>query len=96
MCTVSMVGDHYNDWFKQPQYQQTITNFPEISRLEFDKLKNDVEQMRQLLIRAKLYDEKNNEPNCEIEEKMATLRKIAELVGINLDEVIKPTPPKNG
>lgn len=90
MCTVSMVGDHFNEWFKQPQYQQTFTHFPEVTKAEFEKLKNDVEQMRQLLIRAKLYDEKNNEPNCEIEEKMATLRKIAELVGINLDDVIKP------
>jgi hypothetical protein len=89
MCTVSMIGDHFNDKWKQPPYQQIFTNIPDVSRAEFEALKKEVEEMKALLKRAKEYDEKNNEPNCEIEEKMAMLRKFADAVGIDLDDVIK-------
>lgn len=89
MCTVSMIGDHFNEKWKQPPYQQIFTNIPDVSRAEFEALKKEVEEMKALLKRAKEYDEKNNEPNCEIEEKMAMLRKFADAVGIDLDDVIK-------
>ena len=89
MCTVSMIGDHFNDKWKQPPYQQIFTNIPDVNRAEFEALKKEVEEMKALLKRAKEYDEKNNEPNCEIEEKMAMLRKFADAVGIDLDDVIK-------
>ena len=84
-----MIGDHFNDKWKQPPYQQIFTNIPDVSRVEFEALKKEVEEMKALLKRAKEYDEKNNEPNCEIEEKMAMLRKFADAVGIDLDDVIK-------
>lgn len=84
-----MIGDHFNDKWKQPPYQQIFTNIPDVSRAEFESLKKEVEEMKALLKRAKEYDEKNNEPNCEIEEKMAMLRKFADAVGIDLDDVIK-------
>jgi hypothetical protein len=84
-----MVGDHYQDKWRQP-YQQTWTTWPTNapSRQEFDALKKEVEDMKELLKRAKLYDEQNNEPNCEIKEKMEFLRNVAKLVGIDLDDVI--------
>ncbi len=44
--------------------------------------------MKELLKRAKDYDIRNNEPDCEIEEKMEFLKKVAALVGINLDEIL--------
>jgi len=89
MCVVSMVGDHFSEKWQQPNYTQTFTNWPSVSRAEFDALKKEVEEMKQLLIKAKIYDERNNEPNCEMEEKIAKLREIAKLVGIDLDEVLK-------
>ena len=84
-----MIGDHFSEKWKQPPYQQIFTNIPDVSRAEFEALKKEVEEMKALLKRAKEYDEKNNEPNCEIEEKMAMLRKFADAVGIDLDDVIK-------
>jgi len=84
-----MIGDHYNHKWNQPNYQQYFTNIHNISREEFNTLKKEVEEMKQLLIKAKIYDEKNNEPNCEIENKIATLKKIAELMGVNLNDVFK-------
>lgn len=89
MCTVSMIGDHFSEKWKQPPYQQIFTNIPDVSRAEFEALKKEVEEMKALLKRAKEYDEKNNEPNCEIEEKMTMLRKFSDAVGIDLDDVIK-------
>ena len=84
-----MIGDHFtNKWAGEP-YNQIFNNLPNVSREEFDVLKKDVEEMKELLKRGKEYDMKNNEPNCEIEEKMIMLRKIAEAVGIQLDDIIK-------
>lgn len=91
MCTVSMVGDFYNDKWKEPEYQKFFTNpLAEVSKFEFDALKKEVEDMKKLLIKAKIYDEQNNEPNCEMESKIATLKKIAELFGVDLSEIFKP------
>lgn len=89
MCVVSMIGDHYNDKWNTPDYKQIWDNWPEVTKQEFDALKKEVEEMKELLKRAKIYDEVNNEPNCEIENKVAMLKKIAELFNINLDEVFK-------
>ena len=88
MCVVSMIGDHFNDKFKQPYYQQIWTTSGHPTQEEFDELKNQVEEMKALLKKAKIYDEENNEPNCEMEDKMALLRKVAEAVGVDLDDVL--------
>lgn len=93
MCVVSMVGDHYDTWLPK-KYPATFPSWPvlptqqEVSRQEFDALRRDVEEMKALLRRAKEYDVANNEPDCEIEEKMALLKRIAELVGVDLSDVI--------
>jgi hypothetical protein len=97
MCVVSMIGDHFHDkWDPLRQYipqQNPYTNISYttlVTKEEFNKLKIEVEEMKALLKRAKIYDEKNNEPNCEIEEKMTFLREVAKLVGVDLDEIFKP------
>lgn len=97
MCVVSMVGDHYADkWLPrwpdlvppEPGGTRIIKLPPEITREEFDALKCEVEEMKALLKRAKEYDERNNEPDCEIDEKMDLLRRVAKLVGVDIDDVI--------
>lgn len=67
---------------------------PQISKKEFDELKKEVLEMKELLRRAKEYDEKHDEPDCEIDEKMALLRKIAKIVGVELDDVLAPKRKK--
>lgn len=97
MCVVSMVGDHFNDKWRKNEWIQYPYNAPlgypptqidTVPKHEFDALKKEVEDMKALLKRAKEYDERNNEPNCEIEEKMKFLRYVASLVGIDLSDVI--------
>lgn len=65
------------------------TPFDAITREEFDELKRDVADLKELLKRAKKYDADNGEPDCEIEDKTERPRTIARLVGIDLDEVIR-------
>lgn len=89
MCTVSMIGDHFNEKWNQPNYQQIFTNIPEITKAEFDALKKEVEEMKALLKRAKIYDKQNGEPNCELNEKIEMLEKIAEIVGLNLEDIFE-------
>lgn len=54
---------------------------------EFDALKQEVLEMKELLKRAKKYDEDNGEPDCEMDDKIATLKKVADLVGVDLSEI---------
>lgn len=93
MCVYSMIGDHYNDKWKE-QYPTVVgtgtgsINIYSVSREEFEELKKDVAEMKALLKRAKIYDEEHGEPDCQKDEKIALLRKMAELVGIDLEDVL--------
>lgn len=98
MCVVSMVSDHYRDKWSPLGGPPLTPVFPYVGgfdlvpRAEFDKLKADVEEMKALLIRAKLYDEANGEPDCEMTDKVELLRKIAAMVGVSLDDVFPNGP----
>ncbi len=60
-----------------------------VSRQEFDELKKKVEEMRDILLTAKEYDEKTNQPHCEHEDKVALLKKLAESLGVDLKDVFE-------
>jgi hypothetical protein len=97
-----MIGEHYNDKWKD-LYTQPPTILPWVmpgttpnhvhttpagpSREEFEALRRDVLEMKALLIRAKKYDEDNDEPACEVEEKVALLKRVADMVGVSLEDV---------
>jgi hypothetical protein len=104
MCAVSFVGDHFRDrwvdkpWFPQPplmppgvwpyQQQQGTVFIPQVTRAEFDELKREVLEIKDLLKRAKAYDEQTGQPDCEMDEKVDILRKVAQLVGVDIDDVL--------
>ncbi len=102
MCTVSMVGDDIRDrwsrrypWIERSPQHPEWPNVPlapnsapqEVSKQEFDALKREVEDLKALLARAKKYDEDNGEPDCEMDEKVALIKKVADLVGVDLSEI---------
>lgn len=60
---------------------------PEISKKDFDALKAEVEELRELLLAAKRFDEATGQPDCEMDEKVELIRQIADLVGVDVDEV---------
>lgn len=45
----------------------------------------EIEEFRKLLERAREYDKKHNEPDCEIEEKKQKLRELAEQLGVKIE-----------
>ena len=97
MCVVSMIADHYIDKYQERrllpepitlQWQQWVA--PQVTRAEFEELQREVKEMRTLLEKAKVYDLKHNQPGCEVEKKMAVLRKLAEMVGVDLGGMLTP------
>lgn len=88
MCTVSMIGEHFGEKFTQPDYPQIWTRpAAAVSREEFDRLRADVEEMKKLLLRAKDYDRRSGQPDCEMADKVALLKKVAEFVGVDLLDI---------
>lgn len=57
---------------------------PDVSRDEFDKLKKELELLKEVLVKAKIYDEQTGQPDCEMEEKVKLLKRLGELVGVDL------------
>lgn len=89
MCVVSAMGDHYGNKFQQPDYTEFFKNIHNVTRAEFEAVKKEVEEMKAILKRAKLYDEQTGQPHCEMEDKVAKLKEIAKLMGVDLSEVFK-------
>jgi len=65
------------------------TTFIQISRTEFENLKKQVEEMRELLTKALAYDRMTNQAECSNEEKLDRLEKVAKFVGIDCDDLFK-------
>ena len=58
-----------------------------VLREEFEKLKSDMEELKELLRAARKYDEATGQKNCEMEEKIAFIKKMAEYVGVDMTDV---------
>lgn len=98
MCVVSNIGDDYGRTFpyRWPQIQtvpntNTFVVESEVSKEDFDKLKAEVEELKKLLQAAKEYDAATGQANCEMDEKVALIKQIAELVGVDLGDLFEPT-----
>jgi hypothetical protein len=93
MCASSMVGDFYGDKWRQtpalhPFLYPSALSDPHIGRAEFEALKREVADMKELLKRAIDYDRRTGQADCEVDDKMDLLRRVAMLVGVNIDDVI--------
>lgn len=96
MCAVSMVTDY---WKNNDQWKYNGINGPGIttgglaynpvSREEFEQLRKEMMELKELLKAAKAYDDLTNQPNCEKEENVKVLKKVAEALGVDLSDVLK-------
>lgn len=100
MCASSMIMDHYQEkWSDRMLLPSGVPNPSSVTaRLwpptpidpgEFFRLKAEVEEMKALLKRALEYDKRTGQPHCEVEDKVAFVKKVAEIVGVDLSELIK-------
>lgn len=79
MCVVSMIYDyHYDKWWERYNIQPvTLPVLPFITPEE-------IVEFRKLLERAREYDKKNNQPDCELDEKKEKLKKLAKEMGVEI------------
>lgn len=59
------------------------------SREEFNKLKADVEALRELLKAAKIYDEKTGQKDCEADEKVEFIKLLAKYLDVDMKGVFE-------
>ena len=62
---------------------------PLVSKQEFDALKKEVEELKQLLKAAKKFDEETGQPDCHMDDKVEFIKKLAEYVGVDLEDIFK-------
>lgn len=53
----------------------------------FEELKKEFLDVKELLKKAKVYDEVNGEPECEMADKVDFMRKMAGMLGVTIDDV---------
>lgn len=89
MCVYSVITDwKYDEWFKRYIPQPLPRPLPPI--VEEPKplpTQEEIDEFRRLLEKAREYDKKMNQPDCELEEKRQKIRKLAEELGVNVDFV---------
>lgn len=96
MCVASMISDSWTN--NLPNTYPNAYPLLYVNRYEFDAqvkknealqkevdtLKKDLEELRELMKAAQKYDEATGQKDCEQEEKIATFKKLADLLGIDL------------
>lgn len=95
MCAVSIVMDHYHDKWKRwvtptpppaiPIPQPIIPIIVPLGQLAPSLLtREEIQEFRELLNRAREYDKKHNQENCELEDKKKRLKDLAKDLGVEI------------
>lgn len=91
MCVVSMIQEHYlNKWKQFPYDQTTPFNQPFTQQPQIPS-QAEIDEFRKLLERAREYDKRNSEPDCELDSKKEALRELAKTWGIDISFIEKET-----
>lgn len=87
MCVVSMITDHYNDKWND-YLQKQLAGYPGVYYVPPSPppiTPEEIAEFRQLLERAREYDKRTGQPDCELDSKKAAIKKVAELLGVKID-----------
>lgn len=82
MCVVSMVGSGWQD-----QFPGSYPSYPNVSPIEFEKLKREVQELKKLIEAAKRFDEVTGQKDCENADKVAFIKEVAKFVGVDIEIV---------
>ncbi len=92
MCAVSMVTEY---WQKNDQWKYNGINgipsgglaYNPVSRAEFDQLRKEMLELKELLKAAKSYDDLTNQHKCEKEENVKALIRIAKALEVDFEDI---------
>ncbi len=89
MCVASMIYEHYYDKWVLPHapYVSRVLPLPYAPPVLPVISSAEIEEFRKLLERAREYDKKNHEPDCEDAEKRRKVKELADLLGVKIDFV---------
>ena len=96
MCIVSMISEDYYQKYPQrwPEMPIPTVSTPSILTIsghptlaDFEALRSEVESLRTLLLKAKKFDKKTGQENCEMGEKVEFVKKLAAMVGVDMYNV---------
>lgn len=108
MCISSFIGNDYtkNHPYKWPSDNSTFPVptdpfkywppkglKPDPNEAEIERLKKELEDLKILLKKANEFDAAHNEPHCEVEEKIETIKNHGDHFGIDFSEVFDETLP---
>lgn len=83
MCVVSMIMDHqYDKWHTYLPLNPLVQPVDGVKK---DITQEEIDEFHRLLERAREYDKRNNEPNCELSEKKQKLLDLAKELGVEID-----------
>lgn len=96
MCVYSMIVDHYGDkWYKripQPWTEPAVqpsapyVPYPVYTPVVVPQISPaDIAEFYELLRKAREYDKKHGEPDCELDEKKERLKSIAKALGVKIE-----------
>jgi len=60
---------------------------PFATKEDIAEIKKQIEELKILLKAAIKYDEMTNQPHCENEDKIALIKKVADMVGVDLKDL---------
>lgn len=99
MCVVSNIGDSWKGDFpiRYPGINQDFFE-PNVTRTDLDlmraelqneieKLRKEIKALKKLLKAAQTFDEETGQKDCEMDDKIAFIKKAAELVGVDMKDV---------
>lgn len=94
MCVVSYVSRDFVDrtWLGVDPYRSLpggVEVLIPVGRKEFEDLKGQVEQLKLELQKARAEDIRNQNPDCEMDNKVEFLRTIAKALGVDLGNVFE-------
>lgn len=103
MCVMSYVATDWNnregqEWasvFKNLQNPIPLTAPPYTSNIQpnyqhqIDDLRHEMEELKKLLLAAKEYDKNTGQPDCEMEEKVELIKRLAKLCGVDMQDVFE-------
>lgn len=83
-----VIDSKTDDWFRRywPPQPYVIPPLPPVSPVPTVPFPTalEIEEFRRLLDRAREYDKRHGEPNCELEEKKQKLKDMADKLGVDI------------